>query len=127
MAVNVDSLPWADALAAPRVAAARAHPLPLLLASDAVALVLPCPLASGLGWRGACFAGAALLALALNGHYRQRLAPVLAREVPALIGCVAVALVAVTILVGRPTDTQLLLRAGVVATLLLVLERGGSY
>src|SRR5437763_1493961 len=49
------------------------------------------------------------------------------REVPALFGCVAVALVAVTILVGRSTDTQLLLRAGVVATLLLVLERGGSY
>src|SRR5437763_13753401 len=128
MAINVEALPWAEQLEAIHVPTVPRLPtLGATLSADVLALAVPAALAQSLGWRGVLFASVGVIGLGVHGHYRQRLAPSLAREAPGLIGCVAVAVVATGLLAGDGTNLELLLRVSGVGMLLLLLGRGVVY
>jgi exopolysaccharide biosynthesis polyprenyl glycosylphosphotransferase len=128
MAINVQSLPWAGEVPQTRsIVAPRVPAITLVLLADILGFALPVMVAPALSWRGPLFAAVAMMALALHGHYRTRISPLLTREAGGIIGCLAVALVGVALIPGSHPDTDALLQVGLFAGALVLLGRAGSY
>jgi exopolysaccharide biosynthesis polyprenyl glycosylphosphotransferase len=75
---------------------------------------------------GLLFSGMALAVLALRGHYRVRISPLLTEEAGALAGCLALPLLAVAVVAGGAAAAPVL-RMGAIAIGLLLGARAVTY
>jgi len=80
--------------------------------------------ASTLGWS---LTAAVLLALVLRGHYRLRISLSLPEEATGLVSCLAISLVLISALAGNIASIPVLVRTGLIATVLLLAGRGLAY
>jgi exopolysaccharide biosynthesis polyprenyl glycosylphosphotransferase len=134
MALNVQSLPWADEF--PRVQIGTRVRVPafmLVCGIDVAALAGPLLFlgtSASLDWRAPALVVLALAFLAVHGHYRARISPNVTREAGGLLGCVALATLFVGAMPARSaagTNPSTLIRGGLLAALLLLLGRALSY
>ena len=131
MALNVQSIEWAEDLLRPRLGLqVRVPSAAVVFVGDVIAIGVPALIARSLGWHAATLIGAIFCILALHGHYRRRISLNLAKELSAIAGCVGVAtLLAVALPIGGAAggDAELIVRTGLVALALIVLMRAVSY
>src|SRR3954447_3675554 len=131
MALNVQSIEWAEDLLRPKLGLqVRVPSAPVVFIGDVLAMGVPALIARSLGWRAATLTGAIFCILLLHGHYRRRISLNLAKEMSGIAGCVAVAtllVVAFPISGAAGGDAELIVRTGLVALALIVLMRAGTY
>src|SRR5437763_5496322 len=134
MALNVQSLPWADEF--PRVNIGTRLRVPafmLVCGLDVAALAGPLLLlgkSAQLDWRAPAVVVLAIGCLAIHGHYRTRISPNVTREAGGLVGCVALSALFVAALPVRGVPKEnatVLVQGGLLAVVLVLLGRALSY
>ena len=125
MAINVQTIPLGGSAIRVRSLSPRVPAFAIVILTDVFALVLPSAFVPSHQRAGYAFAVLSVALLALHGHYRSRISPMIAREAGALVGCCAVAAVAVAAFSG--SEASQTIRVGLAATGLLLGGRTLSY
>src|SRR3954451_19153356 len=100
MAINVQSIPFGGSTIRVRSVSARVPAFAIVILTDVFTLVLPGAFMRSHRLAGFAFAALTVALLALHGHYRSRISPMIARDAGGLVGCSAVAAVAVAAFSG---------------------------